>query len=89
MKAREQLSLLNMEGWIPGRGSHAKACGVKNFLDPTGEFGPRVCRVFYSGPDELSSEFRVREVFILDPFHWFEGKNVCVTNQKFVALNNL
>ena len=56
MKAREQLSLLNMENWLPGRGPHAKACGIKSLLNPTGDFGPKVCRVFYSGPEVLSSE---------------------------------
>ena len=89
MKAREQLSLLNMEGWIPGRGSHAKACGVKSFLSPTGEFGPRVCRVFHSGPEVLSSELSGPGSFHFGPFSLARRKNVCVANQKFVALTNL
>ena len=56
LKARVHLSLLNLENWLPGRGSHTKACGVKNFSDPTGSFGPRVCRVFLSEPEVSSSE---------------------------------
>ena len=68
LKAREQRSLLNLEDWIPGRGSHAKACGVKNGFYPTGEFGPRVCRISYSGPDELHSELSGLEGFQFGPF---------------------
>ena len=56
LKARVHLSLLNLENWLPGRGSHTKACGVKNFSDPTRSFGPRVCRVFLSEPEASSSE---------------------------------
>ena len=51
MKAREQLSLLDLEGWIAGRSSHAKVCGVEN-----GELGPRVCRGFYFGPEDFQFE---------------------------------
>ena len=88
-KAREQLSLVNMEGWKTGRGPRAKACGVKNDFYPTGEFGPKVCRICCSEPDELLSEFSGPEVFHFGPFSSARGKNVCVKSQKLVALNKL
>ena len=72
LKAREQLSLLDLEGWIAGRSSHAKVCGVEN-----GEFGPRVCRVSYSGSDELHFGLSGLEVFQFGPFSPDRGKCLC------------
>ena len=90
LKAREQLSLSNLEGWLPGRGSHTKACGVKGFLDPTGDFGPKVCRVFCSEPEVLSSELSGPGNFhCFGPVSLARRKNVCVASQKHVILLNL
>ena len=72
LKAREQLSLLDVEGWIVARSSHAKVCGVEN-----GEFGPRVCRVSYSGSDELHFGFSGLEDFQFGPFSPDREKRLC------------
>ena len=63
LKAREQLSLVKLEGCKTGRGTHAKASGVENSFSPTGEFGPRICRVRCPDPDELLSNLSGPEVF--------------------------
>ena len=67
----------------------AKACGLRNNFRATGEFGPRICRACCSEPDELFSELPGPEIFSFGPLALARGKNVCVTNQKHVVLNNL
>ena len=63
-----------MEGCQTGRGPHAKASGVENSFSPTGEFGPRVCRVACPDPGELLLELSGPGVFLFGPLSLVRGK---------------
>ena len=49
-KANKQLSLIDMDNWLPGKGLVTGAKRVR-FSDKVDLFEPKVKRIFLSGPD--------------------------------------
>ena len=66
-KAREHLSLINLEDCINGRDAHVMTCGLRNSF--------HLCRVFCSSSDLLAPELSGSD--LLDLFPSCAGKCLC------------
>ena len=62
VKAREHLSLVDIENRYIGRGEQVESCGIAKSSLSAGEFRPRACRMICSELGELSSELSEREL---------------------------